>query len=110
WWDFWKVSRGHKGQVGQVLLTLRFPNCVNCFWHDSNLQVNGLACSCTILCARTLPRCANFLPQNSQAYGFSPVWRRSCVLRLPSCEKRWPHPGSLQVCLEGDWSACGEED
>ncbi len=51
---------------GSIILTFRLPSWVNCLRQSSNLQMYGLCCSCTILCARTFPRCANRLPQMSQ--------------------------------------------
>ena len=68
--------------------TLRFPSCVNCFRQSSSLHTYGFWFSCTILWARTLPRCANRLPQISQQYGRSPVCRRSWVYVAASAPER----------------------
>lgn len=40
---------------------------------------------------------ANFLlqPSNGQTYGLSPVWIRTCVRKLKSKEKRFPHPSKV---------------
>lgn len=77
------LQKGISGSVTPVkpsgCLTFRLPNCVNCFPQPSSLHKNGFACSWTMRWARTLPRWAKRLPQLSQEYGRSPVWRRSCV-------------------------------
>ena len=48
-------------------------------------------------CVFRLLLCENLCPQTSQAYGFTPVWMRTCSVKLPFVLKDFPQTTHLWV-------------